>query len=1180
MLENQRETIALIQEPWIRGDRICGLANIGGKLLLDTSVSKPRTCIFVPKHVNTLLINEFCSRDLTATRLSRAEQDLPDIVLASAYLPGDEDVPLPELALLVEYCEREKLELIIATDSNAHHTLWGNAKTNNRGEEMLDFILSNNLILLNKGSEPTFINARSQTIIDLTIATSGISNSILNWHVSNELSCSDHRWIRFTMHYNIPKPQPIRVPRNTDKSKFIRLVNTELGKLDPLPAEITVTNLDDHVNNITSILLSSFEQSCPLTVPRQGVRRSWWGPDLERHRHRLRRLFNRAMNTRSLDDWDRYALTRRNYKKLIRLRGKNGWRRFCTNIENNNQALRVKNCLAQATDHSIGCLKKADNTYTKNDTETSELLLTTHFPGCQIAPERNWEPHRERATSSIDWEVASEVIDKDKIMWAINTFLPFKAAGMDGVFPALLRWSGDLLANYLVRVFQACLAHRYIPLKWREVKIMFIPKPGRGDYTQPKSFRPISLTSFFLKTLERLGDRKIRNQISILKPLHPNQHAYCAGKSTESALHSVVSRIGNALKTKNPTLGAFIDIEGAFDKTNFSSINQALAEHGVAPTLIEWINNMLKYRAIQFTVNTTTRGIVSRGCPQGGVLSPLLWILVANELITELNACGLYSVGYADDIAILISGKFEGILCDLMRKAFRIIEKWCAKHELSVNPSKTELIMFTNKRVLGPHILPKLFNSELTLKEEVKYLGVVLDSKLLWNKHLDHKLNKCTIAFYQCKKMIGNKWGLSPKITLWLYTAVIRPMLAYGALVWWTRTELSTTANKLQRFQRLACSAITGCMKTTPTAAMEIALQLTPLDLYIQQEATLAAIRLMHLGIWGKNHSSPHTNILDRAIECQPLIAAPCDRTLNKPMFNKKYNIQTIEEERDQSGAHEVRIYTDGSKTQSGSGAGVHSLDLNINFHISLGAHSSIFQCECVALTEAAITVRRLGIHDYGIRFLSDSLAVLKALDNKQTNNKLIFECHLALESISTSNRITLQWIKGHSGSLGNDAADELAKRGSEMVVLGPYPLLPIAFSLFRSWIRQRSTELQNNKWSRATDCRQSKMAIPKVHPRLTKRLLSLNRYNLRIMIGTITGHCPLNKHLFNTGATDSPLCRGCFSAEETVAHVILDCDAVATQRDQILGTVRSLREACEVPRKLLCFWTELGWLR
>ncbi|XP_059048817.1 cell adhesion molecule Dscam2-like, partial [Achroia grisella] len=274
--------------------------------------------------------------------------------------------------------------------------------------------------------------------------------------------------------------------------------------------------------------------------------------------------------------------------------------------------------------------------------------------------------------------------------------------------------------------------------------------------------------------MERLCDKEIRDLICINKPLHTNQHAYSEGKSTESALHSVVSRIGNSLNSKQPTLGAFIDIEGAFDKTNFTSISRALAIHGVPTTLIEWINNMLKNRAIQFTVNTTF-GIVSRGCPQGGVLSPLLWNLVVNELIEELNDNDLYTVGYADDIAVLISGNFEGTLCDCMREAFRTIERWCENHELSVNPSKTELIMFTNKRAPGTFNLPKLFNTELKLKEDVKYLGVILDSKLLWNKHLDHKINKSTIAFYQCRKM--HKWGVSPKITLWLYTSVIRPML-------------------------------------------------------------------------------------------------------------------------------------------------------------------------------------------------------------------------------------------------------------------------------------------------------------------------------------------------------------------------------------------------------------------
>ncbi|XP_047508580.1 uncharacterized protein LOC125051980 [Pieris napi] len=291
LLETNPKTIAAIQEPWIRNGKICGLGSTGGKLLLDTSVSNPRTCIILPKHVPAFLINELCSRNLTAIRLHRNNQ--PDVVLASAYLPGDEDVPTPELGLLADYCEREKLELIIAADSNAHHTLWGNASTNTRGEDMLNFILSNNLILANNGSKPTFINARSQTIIDLTMVTAGLSDHIQDWHVSNELSCSDHRWIRFAIKGELPKPQPRRIPRRTDLVKFHRLISSEVDKLS-IPTTINIQDIDKHVNNLTSLLLTSYERSCPLTIPRWGGRHNWWCPELERHRRKVRKLFNRA----------------------------------------------------------------------------------------------------------------------------------------------------------------------------------------------------------------------------------------------------------------------------------------------------------------------------------------------------------------------------------------------------------------------------------------------------------------------------------------------------------------------------------------------------------------------------------------------------------------------------------------------------------------------------------------------------------------------------------------------------------------------------------------------------------------------------------------------------------------------------------------------------------------------
>jgi hypothetical protein len=69
---------------------------------------------------------------------------------------------------------------------------------------------------------------------------------------------------------------------------------------------------------------------------------------------------------------------------------------------------------------------------------------------------------------------------------------------------------------------------------------VFIPKPGKSTYSGPRDYRPISLTSFLLKAMERLVDRYLRDKALILVPLHSNQHAYQARKSVEMALHQLV----------------------------------------------------------------------------------------------------------------------------------------------------------------------------------------------------------------------------------------------------------------------------------------------------------------------------------------------------------------------------------------------------------------------------------------------------------------------------------------------------------------------------------------------------------------------------------------------------------------------------------------------------------------
>jgi hypothetical protein len=143
------------------------------------------------------------------------------------------------------------------------------------------------------------------------------------------------------------------------------------------------------------------------------------------------------------------------------------------------------------------------------------------------------------------------------------------------------------------------------------------------------------------------------------------------GKSTETALHDLVYKIDGSLGQKEFALGVFFDVEGAFDNTTFESMDDATCDHGVCSTINRWIDFMLRSRRGFVDIRGVRVHIsVRRGCPQGGVLSPLIWHMEADSLMNRLGNCNCFVRGLADDVVNLISGKFLSTICDLMQRAF------------------------------------------------------------------------------------------------------------------------------------------------------------------------------------------------------------------------------------------------------------------------------------------------------------------------------------------------------------------------------------------------------------------------------------------------------------------------------------------------------------------------------
>jgi len=108
---------------------------------------------------------------------------------------------------------------------------------------------------------------------------------------------------------------------------------------------------------------------------------------------------------------------------------------------------------------------------------------------------------------------------------------------------------------------------------------------------------------------------------------------------------------------------------------------------------------MLARRAVNSKLGEASiRRFPTKGTPQGGVLSPLLWNLTLNELLRRLDNEGIPVIAYADDVALAISGKFLDSIASLMDRALRAVERWASSSGLVANPQKTVLVLFTNRR--------------------------------------------------------------------------------------------------------------------------------------------------------------------------------------------------------------------------------------------------------------------------------------------------------------------------------------------------------------------------------------------------------------------------------------------------------------------------------------------------
>jgi len=343
-------------------------------------------------------------------------------------------------------------------------------------------------------------------------------------------------------------------------------------------------------------------------------------------------------------------------------------------------------------------------------------------------------------------------------------------------------------------------------------------------------------------------------------------------------------------------------------------------------------------------------------------------------------------------------------------------------------------------------------------------LGVILDSKLDWNLHLQKIIGREQTTFAVVRHICGKKWGLRPNMLHWLYTILVRLSIFHGALAWWSKAMQKTTKIQLGRIQRMACLATMGAMKLTPTAAMEVLLHLTPLDLLIMAEARTALYRLHIL----QQPAAPKTVAGLLSIwknVGNPILDTLSDYTI-PVYYHSKIFIWDYWRNKDPVFPEDVLIWsTDGSRANPVTRSGIFGLRPNRSFSFSLGKFATVFQTKIYAILQCACeNIRRAYKNKQNLIF-SDSQAALKALSSPEVTSGPVAECLDALLALASLNEVTLIWVPGHSGILGNEAADKLARQVSTMPLLGPELALGIPKCSAREAIKNWTEHQHYSAW-------------------------------------------------------------------------------------------------------------------
>ena len=785
---------------------------------------------------------------------------------------------LNNIANGLEYAKKYKIKnVIILGDFNCRHRKWSDLVSNKNGE-ILDKYMSDNTLSCLSPNAYTFSQSNGGSVIDLAFVSADVSkiyhSSSVDQNIELFSGAPQKGHFPAVHQFKTTNIQPKKGDttliykdlKNTDWSKWTSVLNSKLHQANLLNS----TDARCLWENMRKLITDTNDEVMPVKKITEHSK-PFWNSKLTDLSHIVRRAKD-AMSKRSTpSNINRYKEAKYNFSSEL-IKAKNCW--IKSELEHLNVVdskifwAKYKKSIVGDSREGLGNLEEGGVIHTDTG-EKENILFNTFFTGShmdnasfdsafedkinKLYSDVISEGQESSSKITLNSEISSTTIDDDPLNDDISLEEIYAAIkhqkstvrsfDSDNIHPIMLKHLPTIAISILCKMFNLVLSEYH--WVWDVSHVVFIRKDGKPNYLKAVAYRPISISSYIGKIMERIIERRIRVHCKLEDILDDEQEGFRSSRNTTRYLYKLVANLKESQRKNFTSFLLCIDFEKAFDSVWLKGLIVKLYNWNIRGKILLLINSFLQNRKVKLIVNKTlgaARTCGRFGLPQGSVLSPLLFIMFISDMFDLHNSginistlCKEHSTvyKYADDGSVLIMHKDPKICNILAQELCDHISHWCFLWKLIVNcdQNKTECLVIKPKKRNNFNwtdlVELKISGKTVRFEKSTKILGLNIDDKLEFDLHAGKTLSRCWFTWHKITRYTNRHFGLNISSMVILFKSVVLTKLLYASPVWLDKNNIG----RFKDFYARVCLKISGATHYAPQGITLLAVGVEPLSL-------------------------------------------------------------------------------------------------------------------------------------------------------------------------------------------------------------------------------------------------------------------------------------------------------------------------------------------------------------